>query len=125
MNATGATLVFSVSLAAVELAAAYGGSEVRGVSGVHIGSALLVLALTLPASAFAFWFGARRVRHRWYSALISGVVAFAFALAILGAAKPVLSIWLLWLTIVAVIAASGFLLGRKPLFPEVANETRS
>ena len=125
MNATGATLVFSVSLAAVELAAAYAGSEVSGASSFHMGSALLALALTLPVGAFAFWLGARRVRHKWYSALISGVVAFAFALATLGAAKPVLSIRLLWLSIVAVIATSGFLLGRKPLFPEVANETRS
>jgi hypothetical protein len=125
MNATGATLVFSVSLAAVELGGAYVGSHPRGVSSFHIGGALLGLALTLPAGAFAFWFGARRVRHKWYSALISGVVAFAFALATLGAAEPVLSIWLLWLAIVVVIAASAFLLGRKPLFPEVANETRS
>ena len=125
MNATGATLVFSVSLAGVELAGAYAGSQVRGESSFHIGSALLALALTLPVGAFAFWFGARRVRHKWYSALISGVVAFAFALATLGAAKPVLSIWLLWLAIVAVIGASSYLLGRKPLFPEVANGTRS
>jgi hypothetical protein len=125
MNATGATLVFSVSLAAVELAGAYGGSQVRGESSFHIGSALLALAVTLPPGAFAFWFGARRVRHKWYSALISGVVAFAFALATLGALKLVVSIWLQFLAIDAVIAASGFLLGRKPLFPEVANETRS
>jgi hypothetical protein len=123
MNATGATLVFSASLAAVELAAAYAGSQVRGVP-PHIGSALLSVALTLPAGALGFWFGARRVRHKWYSALISGVVAFAFALAALGAAKPVLSPWLLLLAIDAVIAAAGFQLGRKPLFPEVANEAR-
>ncbi|MGH8760103.1 MAG: hypothetical protein ACREVW_11425 [Burkholderiales bacterium] len=111
MNATGATLVFSVSFAAMGLAGAYGQS---------IGIALFGLALTLPAGAFAFWFGARRVRHKWYSALISGVLAFAVALATLGALKPVLSLWLLLLAIDVAIAASGFYLGRMPVFPEVA-----
>ena len=116
MNATGATLVFSVSFAAMGLAGAYGES---------IGSALLALALTLPAGAFTFWFGARRVRHKWYSALISGVVAFAVALGTLRVLSPVLSLWLLLLAIDVAMAAFGFLLGRMPFFPEVANETRS
>ena len=96
-----------------------------GAYGESIGSALLALALTLPAGAFTFWFGARRVRHKWYSALISGVVAFAVALATLGVLSPVLSLWLLLLAIDVAMAAFGFLLGRMPFFPEVANETRS
>jgi hypothetical protein len=50
MNATGATLVFSVPFAALGLVGAYR-------EGIGIG--LLSLALTLPTGAFAFWFGAR------------------------------------------------------------------
>jgi len=115
MNATGATLVFSVPLAVVGLVGAYR-------EGIGIG--LLSLALTLPAGAFAFWFGARRVRHKWYSALISGVVAFAVALQTLHALNPVLSRWLLLLAIEVAIAAVSFWLGRRPPFPEIANETR-
>ena len=115
MNVTGATLVFSVPLAAMGLVGAYR-------EGIGIG--LLSLALTLPAGAFAFWFGARRVRHKWYSALISGVVAFAVAVQTLQALYPVLSRWLLLLAIEVAIAAVSFWLGRRPPFPETANETR-
>jgi hypothetical protein len=116
MNATGATLVFAASFAAMGLAGAYGGS---------IGSALLALTLTLPVGAFTFWFGARRVRHEWYSALVSGVVAFAVILATLRVLSPIPSLWLLLLAIDVAMAALGFFLGRTPLFPKVPNETRS
>ena len=87
--------------------------------------ALLGLVLTLPVGAFTFWFGARRVPHKWYSALISSVVAFAVAMETLRVLSSVLSPWLLVLAIEVAIATFGFLLGRMPLFPEVANETRS
>jgi len=90
-----------------------------------IRTALLSLALTLPVGAFTFWFGARRVRHKWYSALVSGVLAFAVAMETLRVLNPVLSLWLLLLAIEVAIATIGFLLGRMPLFPEAANETRS
>ena len=115
-NATGATLVFSASFAVIGLAGAYGESIV---------SALLALALTLPVGAFAFWFGARRVRHEWYSAVVSGVVAFAVILAALPILSPVLSLWLLLSAIDVAMAALGFFLGRTPLFPKARNETRS
>src|SRR5262245_4814427 len=115
MSTTGATLVFLVPFAAVGLVTAYR-------EGIGIG--LLSLALTLPTGAFAFWFGARRVRHKWYSALISGVLAVVVALQTL-VLNPVLSIWLLWLAIEVAIAAVSFWLGRRPPFPEIANETRS
>jgi hypothetical protein len=108
MNTTGATLVFLVPFAAVGLVGAY--SE-----GIGIG--LLSLALTLPIGAFAFWFGARQVRHKWYSALISGVLAFAVALQTLHVLKPVVSRWLVLLAIEVAIAAVSFWLGRKPPFP--------
>ena len=116
MNTTGATLVFSVPFAAVGLVGAY--SE-----GIGIG--LVSLALTLPAGTFAFWFGARRVRHKWYSALISGVLAVAVALQTLYVLNPVLSQWLMLLAIEVAIAAVSLWLGRRPPFPEIANETRS
>ena len=116
MNATGATLVFSVPLAAVGLVGVYR-------DGIGIG--LFSLALTLPAGAFAFWFGARRVRHKWYSALISGVIAFAIASETLHVLSPVLSPWRLLLAIEVAIAAFGFLLGRMPLFPEVIQKAPS
>jgi hypothetical protein len=116
MNTTGATLVFSVPFAAVGLAGAYR-------EGIGIG--LLSLALTLPTGAFAFWFGARRVRHKWYSALIAGVLAFAVALQTLHVLNPVLSRWLLLSAIEVAIAAVSFWLGRRPPFPEIADETRS
>src|SRR5512145_1973741 len=109
MNATGATLVFSVPFVALGLAGAYREG---------IGIALLSWALTLPAGAFAFWLGARRVRHKWYSALISGVVAVAIASETLHVLSPVLSPWLLLLAIEVAIAAFSFLLGRMPLFPK-------
>jgi len=116
MNTTGATLVFSVPFAAVGLVGAY--SE-----GIGIG--LVSLALTLPAGTFAFWFGARRVRHKWYSALVSGVLAVAVALQTLYVLNPVLSQWLMLLAIEVAIAAVSLWLGRRPPFPEIANETRS
>ena len=116
MNATGASLVFSVPFAAVGLVVAYR-------EGIGIG--LLSLALTLPTGTLAFWFGARRVRHKWYSALISGVLAFAVASQTLYVLNPVLSLWLLWLAIEVAITSVSFWLGRRPPFPEIANETRS
>jgi hypothetical protein len=116
MNATGSTLVFSVPFAAVGLVFAYR-------EGIGIG--LLSFALTLPTGAFAFWFGARRVRHKWYSALISGVIAFAIAMQTLYVLTPVLSLWLLLLVIELAIVAFSFWLGRRPPFPEIANEARS
>lgn len=116
MNAIGATLVYSVPLAVVGLVTAY-------LEGIGIG--LFSLALTLPTGGFAFWFGARRVRHKWYSALISGVLAFTVALQILHVLNPILSPWLLLLSIEAAIAAVSFWLGSRPPFPKVANETRS
>jgi hypothetical protein len=116
MNATGATVVFSVPFAAVGLVGAYR-------EGIGIG--LLSLALTLPTGAFAFWFGARRVRHKWYSALISGVLAFAVALQTLHVLNPVLSRWPLLFAIEVAIAGVSFWLGRRPPFPEIVNQTRS
>ena len=116
MNATGATLVFSVPFAALGVATAY-------VEGMAI--ALFSWALTLPAGAFTFWLGARRVRHKWYSALIAGVIAAAIASETLHVLSPVLSPWLLLVAIEVAIAVFGFLLGRMPFFPEVANETGS
>ena len=116
MNATGATLVFLVPFAAVGLVTAYR-------EGIGIG--LLSLALTLPTGGFAFWFGARRVRHKWYSALISGVLVFAVALQTLHVLNPVLSLWLLLLPIEVAIAAVSFWLGRRPPFPEIVNESQS
>jgi hypothetical protein len=116
MNAIGATLVFSVPLAVVGLVGAY-------LEGIAIG--LFSLALTLPTGGFAFWFGARRVRHKWYSALISGVLTFAVALQTLYVLNPILSPWLLLLPIEVVIAAVSFWLGSRPPFPAIANETRS
>jgi hypothetical protein len=116
MNATGATLVFSVPFAVVGLVVAY----LEG-----IGPGLISLALTLPTGGFAFWFGARRVRHKWYSALISGVLAFVVASQTLHVLNPILSLWLLWLAIEVALAAVSFWLGSRPPFPEIANETRS
>jgi len=116
MNATGATLVFLVPFAALGVATAYFES---------MGVALLSWALTLPAGAFTFWLGARRVRHKWYSALISGVVAVAIASETLHVLSPVLSPWQLLLAIEVAIAAFGFLLGRMPLFPEVIHTAPS
>jgi hypothetical protein len=115
MNATGATLVFSVPFAALGLAIAYVES---------IGVALLSWVLTLPAGAITFWLGARRVRHKRYSALISGVVAAAIASETLQVLSPVLAPLLLLLAIDVAIAVFGFVLGRMPFFPEVAIETR-
>lgn len=109
MNATGATLVFSVSFAAMALAGAYAYGE-------SIGIALFGLALNLPPGAFTFWFGARRVRHKWYFALFSGLLAFAVAVQTIHVLSPVLSLWLLLLATDVAIAAVGFLLGRMPLF---------
>jgi hypothetical protein len=116
MNTTAATLVFLVPFAAVGLAGAYR-------EGIGIG--LLSLALTLPIGAFTFWFGARRVRHKWYSALISGVLAFAVALQTLYVLNPVLSRWPLLLAIEAAIVGVSFWLGRRPPFPVIVNETRN
>jgi hypothetical protein len=116
MNTTGATLIFLVPFAAMGLVVAYR-------EGIGIG--LLMLALTLPTGAIAFWFGARRVRHKWYSPLISGVLAFAVASQILHVLNPVLSLWLLWSAIEVAIAAVSFWLGRRPPFPKIANKTRS
>jgi len=116
MNAAGATLVFSVPFAAVGLVGAYRDG---------LGAGLLSLALTVPAGSFAFWFGARRARHKWYSALISGALAFTVALQTLVVLKPVLSRWPLVLVIEVALAAVSFWLGRKPHFPEKANKTPS
>ena len=116
MNATGSTLVFSVPFAAVALVGAY--SE-----GIGIG--LISLALTLPVGAFAFWFGARRVRHKWYSALISGALTFGVAFQTVQVVKPAPSPWLQLLVIEVAIAAVSFWLGGRPPFPEIANESRS
>jgi hypothetical protein len=111
MNATGATLVFSVPFAVVGLAIAY-------LEGIGIG--LFCVALTLPTGGFAFWFGARRVRHKWYSALFSGVLVVAIAMQTLHvhALDPILSPWLLLLTLEVAIAALSFWLGSRPPFPD-------
>lgn len=116
MNATGATIVFSVPFAVVGLVGAY-------LEGIDIG--LISLALTVPTGGFAFWFGARRVRHKWYSALISGVLALAVTLQTLPVLNPILSPWQMLLPIEVVIAAVSFWLGSRPPFPEIVNETRS
>ena len=116
MNTTGATLVFSVPFAVAGLVGAY-------LEGIGIG--LISLALTLPAGGFAFWFGARRVRHKWYSALISGVLAFAVALQTLRVLNPILSPWQMLLPIEVAIAAVSFWLGSRPPFPDIADEPRS
>jgi hypothetical protein len=116
MNATRATLIFSVPFATLGLATAYVES---------IGVALLSWALTLPAGAIMFWLGARRVRHKWYSALIAGVIAAVIASETLHVLGPDLSPWQLVLAIEVVIVVFGFLLGRFPFFPESANEARS
>jgi hypothetical protein len=112
MNATGATLVFLVPLAALGLATAYVES---------IGVALLSLALTLPAGAFTFWLGARRVRQKWYSAFISGVLVIVVILQTIGFVKLVFPLWLQWSVIEVAIAAVSFWLGSRPPFPEIAN----
>jgi hypothetical protein len=116
MNATGATLVFLVPLAALGLATAYVES---------IGVALLSLALTLPAGAFTFWLGARRVRHKWYSAFISGVLVVVVVLQTIGFVKLIFPLWLQLSVIEVAIAAVSFWLGSRPPFPEKANEMRS
>ena len=108
MNATGATLVFSVPFAALGLVTAYVES---------IGVGLLGWAITLPVGASTFWLGARRVRHRWYSALIAGVVAVVIASQTMYVLSPGLSPWKLILAIESVIAVFGFFLGRNPFFP--------
>jgi hypothetical protein len=109
MNATGATLVFLVPLAALGLATAHVES---------IGVALLSLALTLPAGAFTFWLGARRVRHKWYSAFISGVLVVVVVLQTIGFVKLVFPLWLQLSVIEVAIAAVSFWLGSRPPFPE-------
>ena len=106
MNATSATLLFAAGFAATGLLA-----------GVYVGSVaigLFHLALTLPVGAFTFWFGARRVRHEWYSVLISGVVAFAVTSAMLPELSLVLSPWWLLFAINVAMAALGFFLGFLP-----------
>jgi len=116
MNATRSTLVFSVPFAVLGLATAY-------VGGIGVG--LLIWALTLPAGAMTFWLGARRVRHKWYSALLAGIFAAVIASETLQVLSPGLSPWRLVLAIEVVIAVFGFLLGRNPFFSKVANEMQS
>jgi hypothetical protein len=116
MNATGATLVFLVPLTALGLATAYVES---------IGVALLSLVLTLPVGALTFWLGARRVRHKWYSAFISGVLVLVVVLQTIGFVKLVFPLWLQLSVIEVAIAAVSFWLGSKPPFPEKAIEMRS
>jgi hypothetical protein len=112
MNATGATLVFLVPLTALGLATAYVES---------IGVALLSLVLTLPVGALTFWLGARRVRHKWYSAFISGVLVIAVILQTIGLVTLVFPLWLQLSVIEVAIAAVSFWLGSRPPFPEIAN----
>lgn len=116
MNTIGTTLVFSAAFAVMGLADAYG---------ENIPNVLLGLVLTLPVGAFAFWVGAQKAHHHWYSAIMAGVVAFGVISATLRALGPQLSGWALLATIVVVLAALSFFLGRLPSFPRTANETRS
>ena len=108
MNSTRATFLYSAPFVAVGMFGAYS-------QGIRIG--LLSLALTLPAGTLAFWFGARRARHKWYSAVVSGALTMVVAMQTLQVAKLVLSPWLQLLAIEVVIAAVGFWLGRRPPFP--------
>jgi hypothetical protein len=68
--------------------------------------------------SFTFWFGARRVQHRWYSALIAGAVVFVIAATTLSTLSPVLSLWRLLFAIEIAMAVLGFLFGLMPSFPK-------
>jgi hypothetical protein len=116
MNATSATLIYSVPIAVLAMGTAYLGG---------IGIGLVSLVLTLPTGGLAFWFGARRVRHKWYSAFISGVMVVVVVLQTIGLVKLVFSLWLQLLVIEVAVAAVSFWLGSRPPFPEKPNETRS
>ena len=109
MNSTKATLTFAVTFTFIAFVDAIGARD----SSKFI---LLGFALLAPVATLAFWLGARRAEHRWYSIVIAVLASRAVVSMVLRIQADLqLSRWALLSVVVVALAATAMFLGRTPI----------
>jgi hypothetical protein len=109
MKAVKATLIFAATFALVSLGDAAGGVE-------SWRAKLLGFALLVPIATLAFWLGARRTEHLWYSAPCAAVCVFAILSTLFRAVATFhLSRWSFLSVVVVILVAASMFFGRTPI----------